>query len=684
MFILRSVRGWLTLLFLVLTALSSFAIWLYIVPPLRSRLVSQKLDDLSANSEFIVRSISKSLADATFEDGVPSGQAALQEEISGVAYRLGARVALVDPTNKVVLADSQPGTPLRLRDYPVIGRATRSQLIEVGTTQLGKNEYAAAAVPVTVEFDGGETQSRFFSVALISSPLRDVNSAVRLVTRQILLATVLALAVTLVAGYLAAYLISRRLKNIERSAEAIAGGDFDVTVEVRVRDEIGQLADTFNTMGGRLEEAFGELEGEKRNIETLLNTLSEGVVGVSTDGRVAVANPAAAAFVGHALRPGEPIDEAFPAEVTELWRSVHEGPSTPLVVPTVITAALGLSQDGQSAVPAAGLGDGKTAAFSAAGDGRGAATGDASGVVAGDGNAAEPAAEAAVSAALLAEEEQQVVFEFGERTLEAFTYAVRGGRTFDSIVVLRDITEEARLERARRDFVANASHEFKTPLFSIAGVLEVLDEEGLDPEERQEFLRLMREQVERMQNLSLRLLDLSQVDAGAVRLHMGIADATALAHSVLAEFHTRAAERHVRTEVVAPPGVAPVSCDEERLAQVLRALLDNAIKYTPDGGTVEVRVASGDGHVTIAVADNGTGIPNEELARVFDRFYRGSASRAAKAGTGLGLSIARDLTGLMGGTLVAESRVGVGSRFTISLPAERTGDLSPAARPRAD
>jgi len=249
---------------------------------------------------------------------------------------------------------------------------------------------------------------------------------------------------------------------------------------------------------------------------------------------------------------------------------------------------------------------------------------------------------------------------------------VRGGRTFDSIVVLRDVTEEARLERARRDFVANASHEFKTPLFSIAGVLEVLDEEGLDPQERQEFLRLMKEQVERLQTLSLRLLDLSQVDAGAVRLRMGVADATTLAHSVLAEFHTRAVERHVRAEIVAPPGTAAVWCDEERLAQVLRALVDNAIKYTPDGGTVEVRVGTADGQVTIDVADNGGGIPGDELARVFDRFYRGSASRAAKAGTGLGLSIARDLTGLMGGTLVAESRVGVGSRFTITLPAGRS------------
>lgn len=196
---------------------------------------------------------------------------------------------------------------------------------------------------------------------------------------------------------------------------------------------------------------------------------------------------------------------------------------------------------------------------------------------------------------------------------------------------------------------------------------------------------MMKEQVERLQMLSLKLLDLSQVDAGAVRLNVAVADATAMAHSVLAEFHARAAERHIRTVVVAPPGSMPVSCDEERLAQVLRALLDNAIKYAPDGGTVEMRVSGDDGHVLLVVADNGAGIPPDELTRVFDRFYRGAMGRGSKAGTGLGLSIARDLTGLMGGTLTGESRVGVGSRFTIRLPAgqeeERRHGQATADRP---
>jgi len=666
MFILKSVRGWLTLLFLMLTALSAFAIWLYIVPPLRSRLVNQKLADLQNNSEFINSRITPSWEDATLENGELLPQDALQQAIIEVADKLGARVALVDPAKgDVLVASYYSATPLKLKDYPVIQKAASSQRISAKATRVGRTEYAAVAVPVFVTVQGAGSQSRFFSVVLLRSSLKDVNSAVTLVTRQILLATLVAMAITVVCGYLASYLISRRLKSIENSAEAIAGGDFDVTVNVRVEDEIGQLARTFNTMGARLEEAFGELEGSKRNVETLLNTLSEGVIGVTTDGRIAIANPAAVAFLGAAVKPGASVDEAFPGDVAELWHAVHSGTTAPLVVPTVSSDVPGAPEASANSPTGSPVADETP---------HGAAPSEAVTLsLPVEGAEAPRAVVAAVAAALQAEEEQQVVFELHGRTLEAFTYAVRGGRTFDSIVVLRDITEEARLERARRDFVANASHEFKTPIFSLSGILEVLDEEGIAPEERQEFLRLMKDQVERLQTLSLRLLDLSQVDAGAVRLHMGLADATALAHSVLSEFQTRAGERHVRTEVVAPPGATRVSCDEERLAQVLRALVDNAIKYTPDGGTVEIRVASSDGHVTIAVADNGGGIPRDDLSGGFDRFYRGSASRAAKAGTGLGLSIARDLTGLMGGTLVAESRVGVGSRFTISLPSGTDG-----------
>jgi len=647
-FVLRSVRNWLTLLFLVLTAMAALAVWLYVVPPLRTRLVNQKLTDLGASAPLITKSIEpvQIVEGRFFADPVE-----LLPKLAAIDRRLNARLVVIAGDEEVI-ADSRSGQEPRLGNYPMIARAVRSETTQVGTVRSRGEEFAVAAVPVTAVAEDTDESLGTVAVVLVLSSLRDVNSAVRLVTRQILLATVLAMAITLVAGYLVSYLISRRLKSIETSAEAIAAGDFDVTVGVRVKDEIGQLAATFNTMGGRLEEAFSALESEKRHVETLLNTLSEGVIGVTGDGRVAVANAAATAILGDRLEPGVSIDDAFPAEVAELWHWVR------------------LCESGSG-----GAGDG------APGDGGTGEAEDASVLTAPSGSAPvdTEAGMPAVggSGQRLPESEHQVVFELGARTLEASTHPASGGRAFDSIVVLRDVTEEARLERARRDFVANASHEFKTPLFSLSGILELLDEEGLDPHERQEFLTMMKEQVERLQMLSLKLLDLSQVDSGAVRLNVGVADATAMAHSVLAEFHARAAERHIRTVVVAPHGSMPVSCDEERLAQVLRALLDNAIKYTPDGGTVEVRVSGDDGHALLIVADNGAGIPTEELSRVFDRFYRGAMGRGSKAGTGLGLSIARDLTGLMGGTLTGESRVGVGSRFTIRLPAGRDEEHPP-------
>jgi len=666
-FVLRSVRNWLTLLFLVLTAMAAMAVWLYVVPPLRTRLVNQKLTDLGASAPLITKSIEpvQIVEGRFFADPIE-----LLPKLAAIDRRLNARLVVIAGDEEVI-ADSRSGQEPRLGNYPMIGRAVRSETTQVGTVRSRGEEFAVAAVPVTAVAEDTDESLGTVAVVLVLSSLRDVNSAVQLVTRQILLATVLAMAITLVAGYLVSYLISRRLKSIETSAEAIAGGDFDVTVGVRVKDEIGQLAATFNTMGGRLEEAFSALESEKRHVETLLNTLSEGVIGVTSDGRVAVANPAATAILGDRLEPGVSIDEAFPAEVAELWHWVR------------------LCESGTGDAGDAAPCDDKTADAAAR---EGGPNGRQGGTVQGDGpsESAAVGAEARLPAVAgpgqwLPEGEHQVVFELGARTLEASTHPASGGRAFDSIVVLRDVTEEARLERARRDFVANASHEFKTPLFSLSGILELLDEEGLDPQERQEFLTMMKEQVERLQMLSLKLLDLSQVDAGAVRLNVAVADATAMAHSVLAEFHARAAERHIRTVVVAPPGSMPVSCDEERLAQVLRALLDNAIKYAPDGGTVEMRVSGDDGHVLLVVADNGAGIPPDELTRVFDRFYRGAMGRGSKAGTGLGLSIARDLTGLMGGTLTGESRVGVGSRFTIRLPAgqeeERRHGQATADRP---
>jgi len=181
----------------------------------------------------------------------------------------------------------------------------------------------------------------------------------------------------------------------------------------------------------------------------------------------------------------------------------------------------------------------------------------------------------------------------------------------------------------------------------------------------------MRQQVDRLTDLSLSLLDLSQVDSGAVRLEADDIDLTAVTRNVIAEFRPGAESRGVSIEVAAPAEL-PAACDERRVGQVLRALLDNAVKFSPQGGTVAVdlaaeTVAGAADDVVITITDQGPGIPADELDRVFERFFRGNDG-AHQSGSGLGLSIARDMVALMGGTLTVRSRRGSGATFTVRMP----------------
>jgi signal transduction histidine kinase len=233
-----------------------------------------------------------------------------------------------------------------------------------------------------------------------------------------------------------------------------------------------------------------------------------------------------------------------------------------------------------------------------------------------------------------------VVFVLGERTLEATTYPVGGAADFTSIVVLRDVTAEARLARARRDLIANASHEFKTPLFSLAGSLELIDEGDLSDDEQSEFLQIMRQQVDRLRGLAVSMLDLSRVEAGAIDIQPEVVDLQVVAQSVLDEFQAQAQAKDVHLRIE-DGGDHTAWCDEQRLAQILRALVDNAIKFSPPGSTVRVAAGGDERIATVTVSDDGPGIAPAELPHVFERFHRGREDRATTTGAGLGLSIAR-------------------------------------------
>ncbi|HEU5363319.1 MAG TPA: HAMP domain-containing sensor histidine kinase [Gaiellaceae bacterium] len=225
----------------------------------------------------------------------------------------------------------------------------------------------------------------------------------------------------------------------------------------------------------------------------------------------------------------------------------------------------------------------------------------------------------------------------------------------------------ATLDRARGEFIANASHELRTPLFSLGGFLELLEEPGLDAATREEFLGQMREQVARLTKLATDLLDLSRLDAGRLQTARETVDLAALATELVAEFVPRAAaSAHLLDAEYG--GAADARGDAERILQIGRVLVENALVHTPPGTRVRV-AASLDGHrATLAVADDGPGIPTAARPHIFERFFRLDGGRAS--GSGLGLAIAQELAAVMDGRIELEERGGW-TWFTLALPAER-------------
>jgi signal transduction histidine kinase len=228
----------------------------------------------------------------------------------------------------------------------------------------------------------------------------------------------------------------------------------------------------------------------------------------------------------------------------------------------------------------------------------------------------------------------------------------------------------AELDSARKQFIANASHELRTPIFSLGGFIELLEEEDPSPEERAEFVRTMRQQVERLTKLTTDLLDLSQLDAGAIVMRAQAVDLTTLAREVTQDFGPRADRRGSRLQLRTPAVAAIARGDPDRVRQIIRILLDNALTHTPEGTDVTVTTYSANGRAELTVSDGGPGIPQRVQKRIFERFYTADSA----GGSGLGLAIATELAQRMAG----EIRISSSRRFTAF-----TLDLPPGPRETA-
>jgi two-component system, OmpR family, sensor kinase len=221
----------------------------------------------------------------------------------------------------------------------------------------------------------------------------------------------------------------------------------------------------------------------------------------------------------------------------------------------------------------------------------------------------------------------------------------------------------AQLETARKRFIATASHELRTPIFSLGGFLELLEDEDLDPETRGRFTGQLREQVDRLGKLTTGLLDLSRLEAGSLELRPEPTDVSQLAEDVAAEFLPALAAHDSHLEVRVGDEPLEASCDPERVAQIIRILVDNALSHTPAGTDVVVAASRRDGRVRLAVTDFGTGIKRGAMDRIFEPFYTSDDAQ----GSGLGLAVAHELAERMRGELTVESMPGR-TTFALEFP----------------
>ncbi|MDH4065994.1 MAG: ATP-binding protein, partial [Acidobacteriota bacterium] len=219
-----------------------------------------------------------------------------------------------------------------------------------------------------------------------------------------------------------------------------------------------------------------------------------------------------------------------------------------------------------------------------------------------------------------------------------------------------------------RDFVANVSHELRTPLTAIKGYAEALMDDPDDDEARQRFLDIIHRHATRMERLVKELLRLARLDAGQEAVEYAPCDVQSIAASVAADFEPVVSQKRQRMEVNVESGARALVADPAKMHDILRNLVENAVNYTPEDGRIEVATTRQDDRFVLTVSDSGPGLPEQDLTRVFERFYRVDKSRARPGGTGLGLAIVKHLAQVMGGTVTAANRPQGGAIFSVSLP----------------
>lgn len=416
--------------------------------------------------------------------------------------------------------------------------------------------------------------------------------------------------ITIVLGLGLAVLISREItrpiEEMRKQTLRIARGDFSGQVKVMGNDELGQLAGAVNNLSVRVEESQESSDAERRRLDSVLSHMSDGVLATDRRGNLTIVNNTALQFLN--IADEEQVLGKSILDVLKIRRqfSIRH---------------------------------------------------------------------------LVDEDQDQVILDDlnEDLILSAYFSPIKRESGFVSglVCVLHDVTSQQEEERERKEFVSNVSHELRTPLTSVKSYVEALSDGAInDPELAPRFLGVVSDETERMIRMINDLLSLSRMDSGTAKLNLEYVNINELFNHILNRFDmiikNEAADPSQKKYTIVRYFTKKdlwVEIDTDKFTQVVDNIMNNAVKYSPDGGVITARLLETHNHVILSISDQGLGIPRKDLGHIFDRFFRVDKDRSRKqGGTGLGLAISKEVVNLLGGQIWVDSVEGKGSTFYISLP----------------
>lgn len=514
-----------------------------------------------------------------YNDEVPTIIASTSQEYEKVVGQNALSHKLMDPT-------------LILRAYD--GEKDPSSTIEV----INENtKMRHLAYPV---FTGvGKVKGVIYMASNLQHVYKTVDEAKVILTN----ATLIALLITVLLGFLIASSITEPIRDVTKKAEEMAMGDFDQFVEVKSDDEIGQLANMFNYLTLKLKDTIQEMDLERSKLDTIFNYMTEGVVAVDINGNIIHANPIALEILK--------LDQ----EENLSLMTFNKG-----VFPLEKINLMNIDYNKEDTLE-------------------------------------------------------------GEETLQlnSQVYKVKyapfknernniGGL----IIVFQDITKEHKLDNMRKEFVANVSHELKTPITTIKSYTETLMDSEVDSRTEKNFLNVIDNECDRMARLVRDLLQLSNLDYKKVDWKREEVSLDKLLQDILLKLEFTFKEKNQEMILHIEEELPDIVIDKDGIEQVILNIISNAIKYTENQGKIEIFLGNIDDFITIKVKDNGIGIPVEDQGRIFERFYRVEKGRSRESGgTGLGLAIAKEIIEAHKGEISINSGIGEGTTVRIKIPLEK-------------